>query len=139
MEQYPAPISSNRQQSFPTEIQRSFHPTQRPSVGGAPFSNLFDPQINHLKLPRPRTDREKRIKFLPPFLSLILGSTYFLVSLCILLVVPILELVIGIVYVNQCPVNYYIPIYLIVTGACGIAGLGLTIVIVRFYLHIFLK
>jgi hypothetical protein len=129
---YPTSVSSNRQQSFPTEIQQSFHPTHRLSVGGPPFANLFDQQINDGDLPRPRTESLKRINFFPPFLSLILGSTYFLVALCILLIVPILELAIGIAYYGQCRVNSYIPIYLIVTGACGIGGVGLTIVIVRY-------
>jgi len=126
------PMASNRQPSFSNDIQRSYYPTSRLSVGGPIFSNVFDAPINHRKLPRPRMEVEKKIKFLPPFLSLILGSTYFLIVLCILLVVPIIELVIGIVYVNDCRINHYIPIYLIVTGACGIAGVGLTIVIVRY-------
>jgi hypothetical protein len=129
MAQYPIPISSYRQQPFP--------PTQRLSISGPPFSNLFDQQINNGRLPRPRADRQRKIKFLPPFLALILGSTYFLISLCIILVVPILELAIGIAYKNQCPINFYIPIYLIVTGACGIAGVGLTIVIVRYFFRLF--
>ncbi len=133
MAQYPTSLSLNRQESFPSEIQRSYAPTHRLSVGGPPFANLFDPQINDGKLPRPRTESLKRINFFPPFLSLILSSTYFLVALCILLIVPILELAIGIAYSGQCTVNSYIPIYLIVTGACGIAGVGLTILIVRDY------
>jgi hypothetical protein len=138
MAQYPIPGSSSRQQAFPNEIQRSYAPTQRLSMGGPPFSNLFDDQINHGRLPRPRAASLHRINFLPPFLSLILGSTYFLVALCIILVIPILELAIGIAYKDQCTINTYIPIYLIVTGACGIAGIGLTIVIVRFYFAIFI-
>jgi hypothetical protein len=135
MAQYPMSGSANL---HPTEIQRSFHPLQRPSVCGPPFSNLlFDQQINNVKLPRPKYETPKRVKFLPPFLSLILGSTYFLVALCIILVIPVLELAIGIAYNGQCTINNYIPIYLIVTGACGIGGVGLTIVIVRYYIRFF--
>jgi hypothetical protein len=134
MEQYPTSVSANRQQ---LEIQRSFPATHRLSVGGPPFANLFDPQINDGKLPRPRADSFHRINFFPPFLSLILGSTYFLVVLCIILVVPILELAIGIAYKDQCTVNTYIPIYLIVTGAFGIVGIALTIVIVRYFFLFF--
>jgi hypothetical protein len=131
MAQYPMTVSASQ---HPTEIHHSFHPLQRPSVGGPPFSNLlFDQQINSLKLPRQRYETPKRIKFLPPFLSLILGSTYFLIALCIILVIPILELAIGIAYYGQCTVNSYIPVYLIVTGGCGIAGVGLTILIVSFF------
>lgn len=126
MAQYPSPVVLNHPQTFQT--------VQRLSFSGPPFSNIFDQQLNTGKLPRLKTDAPRRIKFLPPFLSLILSSTYFLISLCILLVVPILELAIGLAYKDQCPVNNYIPIYLIVTGACGIGGVGLTIVVVRFYL-----
>jgi len=133
MAQYLTSASSNRQQSLPTEIQPSFPHPHRLSYGGPPFSNLFDQQINNRKLPRIRVEGGQKIKFLPPFLSLILSSTYFLVALCIILLIPILELAIGLAYTNQCPINKYIPIYLIVTGACGIAGVGLTIVIVRVY------
>jgi hypothetical protein len=140
MAQYPMSISTNRQLPYPTEIQRPFHPTQRPSVCGPPFSNLlFDPQINNVKLPRPRFESTKRVKFLPPFLSLILGSTYFLVALCIILIIPVLELAIGIAYKDQCTINTYIPVYLIVTGACGIAGVGLTILIVRYYVRVYFE
>jgi hypothetical protein len=135
MAHYPIPISSNQHQPMPMEIQRSFSPTHRPSYGGPPFANLFDQPIDSRKLPRPRVDTERRINFLPPFLALILSSTYFLVALCIILVIPILELAIGIVYVNQCSVNPNIPIYLIVTGGCGFAGVGLTIVIVRYHCY----
>lgn len=138
MAQYPTSISFNRQPSFPAEMQQSFHPAQRLSVGGPPFVNFFDQPINHRKLPHARPEIPKRVNFLPPFLALILGSTYFLVALCIILIVPIVELVIGIVYKDECDINHYIPMYLIVTGACGIAGVGLTLVIVRrfFFLSI---
>ena len=131
MAAYPISVSSNRQASFPSELQQPFHPAQRLSVGGPPFSNVFDQPINHQRLPQPRLETGKQIKFLPPVFSLILGSTYFLVALCIILVIPILELVIGIIYKDECDINRYIPIYLIVTGACGIGGVGLTLIIVR--------
>ena len=136
MAQYPTSISTNRQASFPNEIQQSFHPIQRLSVGGPPFANFFDQSVNHRKLPHPKPEIAQRVNFLPPFLALILGSTYFLVALCIILIIPILELAIGLVYKDECDINRYIPIYLIVTGACGIAGVGLTLVIVRRYFSI---
>ena len=134
MEQYSIPVLPNQQQQqqpFPSIVQRSYPPTHRLSVGGPPFTNVFGEQINIEKLPRQKNETKKKINFLPPFLSLILGSTYFLVALCIILIIPILQLAIGIAYIKQCPINLYIPIYLIVTGACGFAGVGLTIVIVR--------
>jgi hypothetical protein len=129
MAQYPQP--SRQQQQFQTEIQRPFPNTQRLSVGGPPFSNVFDDQINIRKLPRLRQNSLEKTSFLPPFLVLILSSTYFLIALCILLVVPILQLSIGLTYLSQCPVNRLIPIYLIVSGACGIGSIGLTIMMVK--------
>ncbi|CAF0806959.1 unnamed protein product [Rotaria sp. Silwood1] len=134
MAQYPIPKSSTQQQQVPIEIPRSFTSIQRPSVGGPPFSNFFDGYNNHSKLPRLSIASERRINFLPPFLSIILGSNYFLIVLCILLIVPILELAIGIAYQDQCSVNIYIPRYLIVTGACGIILIALTIMIIASFI-----
>ena len=131
MAAYPISVSSNRQPSFPTDLRQPFYPPHRLSVGGPPFPSVFDQPINHKKLPLPKQETEKRVNFLPPFLSLILGSTYFLVALCIILVIPILQLVIGIAYKDECDINRNIPIYLIVTGACGIAAVVLTLIIVR--------
>ncbi|CAF1026292.1 unnamed protein product [Adineta ricciae] len=118
------------QEPLPAIYPRPYTSNHRLSVGVPQFSNVFAEPIKHDKLPRQTYDRTKRIRFLPPFLALILRSTYFLVALCIVLVIPILQLVFGIVYLDQCPINVYIPIYLIVTGACGIAAIGLTMVIV---------
>jgi len=126
MAQYP---QSSRQQ-LQSETQRPFPNSQRLSVGGPPFSNVFDEQINIRKLPRLRQNSVAKTNFLPPFLVLILSSTYFLIALCIILIVPILQLSIGLTYMSQCPVNRLIPIYLIVTGACGIGSIGLTIMMV---------
>ena len=111
-------------------LPRPYPQTHRLSVGVPQFSNVFADEIKSKKLPRQTQERTTRIRFLPPFIALILSSTYFLVVLCIVLTIPILQLVMGIVYFNQCPVNIYIPIYLIVTGACGIAAVGLTLVLV---------
>lgn len=132
MAAYPISVSSNRQPSIPADIRQPFYPPHRLSVGGPPFSSYFDQPINHRKLPHPKHESDKRVNFLPPFLSLILGSTYFLVVLCIILIIPILQLAIGIVYKDECDINRNIPIYLIVTGACGIAAVVLTLIIVRF-------
>ncbi|CAF2315735.1 unnamed protein product [Rotaria sp. Silwood2] len=130
MAQYPIPASSTQRQQVPIEIPRSFTSIQRPSVGGPPFTNYFDEHVKNSKLPRLSVASERKIKFLPPFLSLLLGSNYFLIVLCILLIVPVLELAIGVAYQDQCPVSSYIPKYLIVTGACGIIVIALTIMII---------
>ena len=131
MAQYvsPPPLRQQQQQEQ-FQFQRSFPSAPRLSVGGPPFINVFDPQINNVKLPRPREAKERNVRFLPPFVALLLSSTYFLIALCILLIVPILQLAIGLAYRTQCRVNANIPVYLIVTGACGIGSIGLTIVIV---------
>ncbi|CAF0770754.1 unnamed protein product [Rotaria sordida] len=50
--------------------------------------------------------------------------------LCIILVIPILEVAIGASYRGQCPINPNIPIYLIVTGACGMTTIFLVLVII---------
>jgi hypothetical protein len=39
-----------------------------------------------------------------------------LISFCVLVILPLIEFVIGIVYLNECSMNFYIPIYLIVSG-----------------------
>lgn len=76
-------------------------------------------------------DIHDQLKFLPKPLLIILGSTNCLIFLCIVLIVPIIEVAIGGAYRDQCTINPNIPVYLIVTGACGIATIVLTLVIVR--------
>jgi hypothetical protein len=43
-----------------------------------------------------------------------------LIYLTLVLALPVAKLVLGILYINQCPVNKYIPLYMIVSGACGL-------------------
>lgn len=76
-------------------------------------------------------DIHDQMKFIPKPLMIILKSTKCLISLCIALVVPIIEVAIGRAYQDQCTINPNIPVYLIVSGACGMATIGLTLVIVR--------
>lgn len=68
-----------------------------------------------------------------------LAVTVVVIVLCILLTIPILELVFGTTYRAQCPVNRNIPEYLIVAGACGIVGIGLALVIVRSHISLIFK
>ena len=131
MAQYSTSRSSNLRPPISANMPQVFSPNQRPSVSGPQLSSLFDERINDRKLPRLSNGSDKRVNFLPPVLALLLGSKYFLIVLCITLIVPILELAIGIAYRDQCPVNSSIPIYLIVAGACGLAVVGLAIMIVR--------
>jgi len=73
-----------------------------------------------------------KINFLPSWVTGVLGSGFSLIFLCIMLVIPILELVFGLVFQNQCTIDYRIPIYLIVSGACGIASISIILILVRF-------
>ncbi|CAF0797841.1 unnamed protein product [Adineta ricciae] len=75
-------------------------------------------------------DEDNKLNLIPGPILLILGSVYTLIVLCILLIIPILQLAFGGSYLGQCPVEPNIPVYLIVTGACGLASILLTIMIV---------
>jgi len=68
---------------------------------------------------------------IPKPLIAIIGSTYCFIVLCVLLVIPILEIAIGGAFRNQCPINSNIPVYLIVTGVCGLASILLALAVVR--------
>lgn len=131
MPQHSVSTSSGRRQPIPIEFPRTFIQMQRPSVSGPQALRFFDQALDNNRLPHLARPNERRINFLPPFLNLILGSNYFLTVLSIILIVPILELAIGIAYQDKCSVNSNIPIYLIVSGACGIITIALTLVIVR--------
>ena len=44
-------------------------------------------------------------------------------------IVPIFQLGFGLYYKGECPINQHIPTYLIVAGACGLALVGLAILL----------
>ena len=94
--------------------------------------------VNQLEGQGRKTESENddlagQLNFVPKALIAVLASTYCLIILSILLIIPIIEIGIGAAYRNQCTINPNIPVYLIVTGACGIATIVLTFVIVRSY------
>ncbi|CAF2424773.1 unnamed protein product [Rotaria sp. Silwood2] len=74
------------------------------------------------------------IESIPKPILAILGSIHCLVILCVTLIIPILEVAIGASYRDQCPINSNIPVYLIVTGACGMATIVLAVVIVAAFI-----
>jgi hypothetical protein len=114
---------TDRQQTYSTSPQRN--------TGELNFSNILDLEAQRGK-PTVTTDTtENPLKYIPGPLMVILSSTYCLVILGILLVIPILELAIGAAYINQCTINSNIPVYLIVTGVCGITSIILSLTIVR--------
>ncbi|CAF3425545.1 unnamed protein product [Rotaria socialis] len=57
------------------------------------------------------------------------GTTYFLVSTLLASTIPIIQLGIGLNYKGQCPINQQIPTYMIVAGICGLALVGLSLLI----------
>jgi hypothetical protein len=68
-------------------------------------------------------DNSIKMKSVQSWIPGIFGSGFCLIFLCIILVIPILQLVFGLVFQNQCPIKNQIPLYLIVSGACGIANI----------------
>ena len=77
-------------------------------------------------------DITEHLKFLPKPLLTVFGSTFCLIFLVILLIIPVIEIGIGAAYRNQCTINTNIPVYLIVSGACGVASVALMLVLVRY-------
>ena len=78
-------------------------------------------------------DIKEQLKVLPKPLLAAFGSACCLIILPILLIIPVIEIGIGAAYRDQCTINPNIPVYLIVTGACGVASIILMLVIVRSY------
>ncbi|CAF2424791.1 unnamed protein product [Rotaria sp. Silwood2] len=49
-----------------------------------------------------------------------LSTVAALIYLSFLLALPIIKLILGILYVKECPVNKNIPLYMIISGICGL-------------------
>lgn len=111
-------------------IENHYLDARRLSFNGPPVIDLFDARPETIRLPRSPKNPAPKVKFLPPIFVLMLGSTYFLVFLCIMMIIPILQLCIGIVYFSKCPINSKIPVFLIVAGAGGLTNILLMILIV---------
>ncbi len=137
MATYSSSMHQQQQQQIQIEGQQSYSISRQFGAGDPPFTDVLKIEENREERPGTISEDEKNTGFIPKSIAVILGSTYCLIILCVLLVVPILELAIGAAYRNQCPINPNIPVYLIVTGACGIASIVLTIAIVRNDLLIF--
>ena len=60
-------------------------------------------------------------------------SIYLLVLLCIVSVIPTLQVAIGTTYRTECTINPNIPVYLIVAGTCGWAHFLLGAILVRYH------
>lgn len=86
----------------------------------APFQRFSPAAVARTRRPK----KPSTIK--PPGLFTTLCSGGFstiaaLIYLSVSLALPIAKLVLGILYVKECPVNQLIPLYMIVAGGCGVA------------------
>ncbi|CAF0860634.1 unnamed protein product [Rotaria sordida] len=57
------------------------------------------------------------------------GTTYILVSSLLGSIIPLIQLIIGAYYREDCTIDQRIPTYMIVSGACGLAMTGFTILL----------
>lgn len=94
-------------------------PTQY-QIGPPPFKRQTPIRITQVKR------HKKYLHEKPPglFTTLCAGgftTVLALLYLCFLLALPIVKLVIGSLYEKQCPVNKNIPLYVIISGACGLS------------------
>ena len=95
-------------------------PTQFQIEPPPPFQQFVQIRIVHPIKPK------KVLRAKPPglFTTLSAGGISTLVVLIYiscLLALPIVKLVLGILYVKECPINKNIPLYMIVSGACGLS------------------
>ena len=86
----------------------------------SPFPQYFPVPVT---LPKRKT---RYVREKPPGLFTTLATGGFhsiaaLIYICFLLALPITKLVLGIIYVKDCPINKKIPVYIIISGACGLA------------------
>jgi hypothetical protein len=107
-------------------IQQTLVPSTLPS-SPLQYQLVASPYRPAMTIPVVR-QREKRksprIKPTGLFTTLCTGgfsTLAVLIYLILILILPITKLVLGVLYVNQCPINRHIPLYMIVSGACGIS------------------
>ncbi|CAF0839011.1 unnamed protein product [Adineta steineri] len=126
--------TSSYREEFPAS--RRYHPERPFYQITAPSTNLPSPPIQYQIVPISyqrslpnrilhRIKHKKYFKEKTPGLCTTLCSGGLstcaaLVYLCIILALPVTKLVLGILYIGQCPVNKNIPLFMIVSGACGL-------------------
>ena len=64
--------------------------------------------------------------------TILCACPFVLLALILFLGIPVVQIVIGSLYKNECPVNPRIPIYLIVTGVATLTLIPTVILAVRF-------
>ncbi|KAL5012214.1 hypothetical protein ScPMuIL_010765 [Solemya velum] len=72
------------------------------------------------KVKEARKDSSGLLEFFKKVFTLILSTVGFTICVGLVLAIPISMVVIGAVYKDDCPIERYIPIYLIVAGCFGI-------------------
>ncbi|XP_021358794.1 uncharacterized protein LOC110453903 isoform X2 [Mizuhopecten yessoensis] len=72
------------------------------------------------KMKAAKASSANNAQFAKSFVGILMGTLACTILFGILLAVPIAMTIIGGVYLNDCPVERYIPIYLLVAGAFGI-------------------
>jgi hypothetical protein len=95
-----------------------------------PASKQTEPKKDIKMMARIRQSRaESRgfMSFLCQFISIIYDTFGFTILLAVLVAVPVSMIVFGAMYLNDCPRQRYIPIYLLVTGCFGVARLTVDI------------
>lgn len=62
-----------------------------------------------------------------------IASIRILIIFCALLIIPVLKFAFGVHFIDKCPINPKIPIYLVVFGICGIVWILLFYLLVCLY------
>lgn len=117
-------------QQVQTERQRPYSTSPPPNADNPQFTGVMDLEGQREKSYGTMNETENKLKFIPGPVVALLGSMTFFIVLCVLLILPILEVAIGAHYRDQCPINPLIPTYLVVTGACGIVSIVFTLTVV---------
>ncbi|CAF0849445.1 unnamed protein product [Rotaria sp. Silwood1] len=86
-------------------------------IGPSPFQRKV-PIIQPIK--QKKSSREKPPGLFTTLSAGGLSTVAVLIYLTALLALPIIKLVLGILYVRECPVNKNIPLYMIISGVCGL-------------------
>lgn len=78
-----------------------------------------------------QNEAQGQMPYIPAPLATALSSVPCFIFLCVLLIIPVLQLAFGATYKHQCPIQPFIPTYLIVSGACSLVGILLVLIVVR--------
>ncbi len=129
----PSSITRHTERPLYQNLPLTLPPPPPPPPARIPFIptvyQIGSPPPFQQSIPLSITRPIKKAKFVrekPPGLFTTLSAGGFstlavLIYLIFLLGLPITKLVLGILYVQECPINKNIPIYMIVSGACGLA------------------